>query len=49
MPNSLFRSLALVSAVALVPAATSSIAAVDASTYRELEQFMNVFERVRSE
>ena len=49
MANNLFRSLALVGAVALVPAATSSIAAVDASTYKELEQFMGVFERVRSE
>jgi carboxyl-terminal processing protease len=49
MPNNLFRSLALVSAVALVPAATSSMAAVDVDTYRELDQFMSVFERVRSQ
>ena len=49
MPNNLFRSLALVSAVAIVPAATASLAAVDVDTYRELDQFMSVFERVRSD
>lgn len=49
MANNLLRSLALVSAVALVPAATSSLAAVDSNTYKELDQFMAVFERVRSE
>src|SRR3546814_18260994 len=49
MANNLFRSLGLVSAVALIPAATAALAAVDVSTYRELDQFMNVFERVRGE
>jgi carboxyl-terminal processing protease len=49
MPNNLFRSLALVSAVAIIPAASASLAAVDVNTYRELDQFMSVFERVRSE
>src|SRR5688500_6405458 len=49
MPNNLFRSLALVSAVAIIPAASASLAAVDVDTYRELDQFMSVFERVRSE
>ena len=49
MANTLFRSLALVSALALIPATTSSLAAVDVNTYRELDQFMSVFERVRSE
>jgi carboxyl-terminal processing protease len=42
-------ALALVGGIALVPAATSSFAAVDVSTYRELDQFMSVFERVRAE
>jgi hypothetical protein len=32
MANTLFRSLALVSAVALIPATTSSLAAVDVNT-----------------
>jgi carboxyl-terminal processing protease len=49
MANNLLRSIGLVSAVALIPAATAALAAVDVSTYRELDQFMNVFERVRSE
>ncbi|HEX8535477.1 MAG TPA: S41 family peptidase [Allosphingosinicella sp.] len=49
MANNLVRSLALVSAVALIPATTASLAAVDVNTYRELDQFMSVFERVRSE
>jgi carboxyl-terminal processing protease len=49
MARNLLRSLALVSGVALIPAATSSFAAVDVDTYRELDAFMSVFERVRSE
>jgi len=49
MANLMLRSLGLVSAVALIPAATAALAAVEASTYRELDQFMNVFERVRGE
>jgi carboxyl-terminal processing protease len=49
MAKNLIASLALVSTVALIPAATASFAAVDVETYRELDQFMSVFERVRSE
>nr|WP_295370994.1 S41 family peptidase [uncultured Sphingosinicella sp.] len=49
MAQNLLRSLGLVSAVALIPAATAALAAVDVNTYRELDQFMSVFERVRSE
>ena len=49
MPNNFFRSIALVSGVALIPAATAALAAVDVSTYRELDQFMSVFERVRAD
>jgi carboxyl-terminal processing protease len=49
MASNLFRSIGLVSAIALVPAATAALAQVDVATYRELDQFMNVFERVRSE
>jgi carboxyl-terminal processing protease len=45
----LLRATALVSALALVPIATSGLAAVDNDTYKELDQFMNVFERVRAE
>jgi carboxyl-terminal processing protease len=49
MSKILLRSLAVIGAVALVPATTAGIAAVEADTYRELDQFMSVFERVRSE
>jgi carboxyl-terminal processing protease len=49
MARNLFRSIALVSSVALIPAAATSFAAVDVDTYRELDSFMSVFERVRSE
>lgn len=49
MANNLLRSLGLVSAIALVPAATAAFATADVDTYRELDQFMSVFERVRAE
>jgi carboxyl-terminal processing protease len=45
----LLRATALVGALALVPLATSGLAAVDNDTYKELDEFMNVFERVRAE
>jgi carboxyl-terminal processing protease len=48
MAKHLFRSLALVSAVALVPAATAAFSAGDTSI-REFDEFMTVFNRVRSE
>jgi carboxyl-terminal processing protease len=47
MKNDLLRAALLATSVALIPAATAGIAAVDANTYREIDQFMNVFERVR--
>jgi carboxyl-terminal processing protease len=43
------RAAALASALALVPIATAGLAAVEQDTYRELDQFMSVFERVRGE
>ena len=49
MANNLLRSLGLVGAIALVPAATAAFATADVDTYRELDQFMSVFERVRAE
>src|SRR5215217_1124922 len=49
MASNLLRSLGLVTAIALVPAATAGMAQVDANTYKGIDQFMNVFERVRSE
>ncbi|HEX8644925.1 MAG TPA: S41 family peptidase [Allosphingosinicella sp.] len=49
MASNLIRSLALVTAIALVPAATAGLAQVDADAYKGMDRFMNVFERVRSE
>jgi carboxyl-terminal processing protease len=45
----LLRATALAGALALVPLATSGLAAVENDTYRELDEFMSVFERVRGE
>jgi len=49
MPRLPLRALITVSALALIPATTATFAAVDNSTYRELDAFMAVFERVRSD
>ena len=44
----LFPSIALVGALALVPVTASSFAAADTTNYQELEKFMSVYERVKS-
>jgi carboxyl-terminal processing protease len=49
MAKTLLRTAGLISAVALVPAITAAFAQTDVQTYRELDQFMSVFERVRGE
>ena len=49
MSKSLIRGALLVSAVALIPAATSAISSVDASAYREFDPVIAVFERVRAD
>ncbi|WOK35646.1 S41 family peptidase [Sphingomonas sp. C3-2] len=49
MPNPMIRAALAVSAIALVPVATAGMAAVDAKTWRELDQFIAVFERVRAD
>ncbi|HVH37049.1 MAG TPA: PDZ domain-containing protein, partial [Sphingomicrobium sp.] len=46
--RTLLPPLALVGALALVPVATSSIAAADVANYEELEKFMSVYERVKA-
>jgi len=46
--RTLIPPLALVGALALVPVATSSIAAADVANYEELETFMSVYERVKA-
>src|SRR6476469_1824349 len=48
MIRKLLPPLALVGALALIPVATATQAAADADTYKELETFMGVFERVRA-
>ena len=45
--HNLLPPLALVGALALVPVATSSLAAADVTNYKELEKFMSVYERVK--
>lgn len=49
MPRLPFRPLLTVAALALIPATTAALAAVDATTYKELDAFMAVFERVRAD
>jgi carboxyl-terminal processing protease len=49
MPKLPMRAILSVTALALVPATTAALAAVDVSTYRELDAFMAVFERVRAD
>ncbi|RJF90494.1 S41 family peptidase [Sphingomonas cavernae] len=49
MPKPMIRAALALSAVALVPATTASMAAVDSTTWRELDQFLAVFERVRAD
>jgi len=49
MASNLIRSLGLVSALALVPTFTSAFAAADVGSIREFDEFMNVFNRVRSD
>jgi len=46
--HKLLPPLALVGALALVPVTTSSLAAADVTNYEELETFMSVYERVKS-
>ncbi|WP_300973670.1 S41 family peptidase [Sphingomonas sp. LHG3406-1] len=48
MIRKLLPPLALVGALALLPVATATQAAADADTFKELETFMGVFERVRA-
>lgn len=39
---------AIVGALTLIPLATSAMAAVDTDTYREFDQFLDVFNRVKA-
>ncbi len=49
MNSNLIRSLGLVSAMAILPATTAALARVEVDTYRELDEFVSVLNRVRAE
>ncbi len=42
-------AIALVAALALIPAATEGMAAVDTGTYREMDKFLDVYNRVKAD
>jgi carboxyl-terminal processing protease len=49
MSLSFLRAALLVTSVSLIPAATTAIAAVDASSIQEMDQFISVFERIKAD
>ena len=49
MPRPLLTATAIVGALALVPIATAAMAAADTETYREFDQFLDVFNRVKAD
>ncbi|HMJ92505.1 MAG TPA: S41 family peptidase [Allosphingosinicella sp.] len=49
MANNFLRSLLVVSALAMVPPAAGAFAAADNDTVREFDEFMTVFNRIRSD
>ncbi|HEX8485225.1 S41 family peptidase [Sphingomonas sp.] len=49
MPRPSTATLALLGALVLVPVATSAMAAVDSANYREFEQFLDVYNRVKAD
>jgi carboxyl-terminal processing protease len=49
MPRPLLTATAIVGVLALVPIATAAIAAADTATYREFDQFLDVFNRVKAD
>lgn len=49
MPRPLLTATAIAGALAMVPLASAAMAAVDTDTYREFDQFMDVFNRVKAD
>jgi carboxyl-terminal processing protease len=49
MTSNLIRSLGLVGAVAILPATTAALAQVEVDTYRELDEFVSVLNRIKAE
>lgn len=49
MNSSLFRNAAALAALALIPATTAALAEAEGSNYAALDEFMDVFQKVRSD
>jgi carboxyl-terminal processing protease len=49
MPKLRFRSLITVAAIALIPAATAGLAATDVAAFPEMDAFISVYERIKSD
>jgi carboxyl-terminal processing protease len=49
MSRPLLTATAIVGAITLIPVATAAMAAVDTGTYREFDQFLDVFNRVKAD
>ena len=49
MANNFVRSLIVVSALALIPPATTALAAADSDTVREFDELLTVFNRIRTD
>ena len=49
MPRPILSATAILGALTLVPLAASAMAAVDTATYREFDQFLDVFNRVKAD
>ena len=47
MSRALLQATAIAAVLAIIPVGTSAMAAVDSSTYREIDQLMDVFNRVK--
>lgn len=49
MPRPLLTATAIAGALALIPLASAAMAAVDTDTYREFDEFLDVFNRVKAD
>jgi carboxyl-terminal processing protease len=49
MSRALLQATAIAAVLAIIPIGTSAMAAVDSDTYREIDQFMDVFNRVKAD
>ncbi len=49
MPRPLLTATAIVATLTAIPVATAAMAAVDTDTYREFDQFIDVFNRVKAD